>query len=419
MGPSVRRSFFALVWLVFASVFGAGVKSDASGSIEATLPQSATVGSVAPAQDAVARLHALFDREWERSMREQPTWASSLGDRRYNDRWPDESLDAIERRQREDVAVLEELATIDRDSLPADEQLNYDLFRLEYEEKVEGQQFHSFLIPLSERGGIQTADGLHEILRFETAKDFEDWIARLHRIGPYVDQTLALMERGLAEAWVPPRITMEGVTEQIAAQVVDSPEKSPFYDPFEIFPADFPEQEQERLRAAGIAAISEIVIPAYRRLQTFYTERYLPGIRETVGAWDLPGGSAFYSHQAWASTTTRLTPEEIHEIGLGEVERIHIEMERIMAEVGFQGTFEEFLDFLRTDRRFYYEKPEDLFDGYLTICKRIDPELVKLFGRLPRAPYGVRAIPRRSPRIRPPRITTLRQRTEVARDGST
>jgi uncharacterized protein (DUF885 family) len=340
-----------------------------------------------------ASLHALFDEEWERWMKENPTWASALGDRRYNDRWPDVSLEAIERHHQEDRRALARLKGIDRALLPERERLNYDLFQRQYEESIEEHRYRTYQMPLSMREGIQTADDLRYNLRWETQKDYQDWIARLRGLGAYVDQTIVLLEQGLAEKRTQPRIIMGRVPAQIAAQVVEDPEKSPFYLPFQTFPKDIPEERQEALRAEAKRAIAEVVVPAYRRLQTFFNERYLPGTRDSIGAWDLPDGDAYYAFRARAQTTTRLTPEEIHQIGLNEVARIRGEMDKVIKKVEFKGSFEEFLKFLRSDPRFYYKDPQDLLEGYRAICKRIDPELVRLFGRLPRAPYGVIPIP--------------------------
>jgi uncharacterized protein (DUF885 family) len=342
---------------------------------------------------AVAELHRLFAEEWERGLRENPTFASSLGDRRWNDRWVDLSLAAIAASYEEDRRALERLRSIDRASLPPSEQLNYDLFARRYERVIEGQRFRTFLMPVSQRGGVQTADELHEDLRFAVTRDWEDWIARLRALPVHVEQTTALMRQGMAEGRVPARVLMERVPEQIAAQVVESPEASPFYDPFEEFPEAIPEAERARLRAAARAAIAEAVVPAYRRFQAFFDGEYLPAGRASIAARDLPDGEAFYAYRVRSFTTTDLTPQQVHDIGLAEVARIRGEMEKVIAQVGFAGGFAEFLHFLRTDPRFYFSDPQELLAEYRSTTKRIDPELVKLFGRLPRSPYGVRPIP--------------------------
>jgi uncharacterized protein (DUF885 family) len=208
-----------------------------------------------------------------------------------------------------------------------------------------------------------------------------------------VDQNIALMRTGIEEGRVPPRVVMERIPQQIAAQLVDQPERSPFFRPFTRYPDGVPETARERLTAAVRTAIADTVIPAYRRLAAFFNDEYLPATRTTVGAWDLPDGRDFYAHRARFFTTTDLTPEEIHEIGVSEVARIRAEMDAIIEQVGFRGSFNDFLEYLRTDPKFYYETGEELLRSYEAIAKRIDPLMVEVFGKLPRMPYGIRPIP--------------------------
>jgi uncharacterized protein (DUF885 family) len=354
-----------------------------------------------PSQDAPAagrdsaarRLHELFEREWEYSLRENPLRASSLGDRRYNDRWPDVSLEAIERRHRHRQQVLRELEAIPFDALSEADRLNYTLFRKEYELEVEEHPFRWYLLPLNQRGGIQTANEIADQIRFTTVKDFEDWIARLRSFPAYVDQTIALLREGLRAGLVHPRVILERIPEQIAVHIVDRPEDSLFFVPFRAFPESLAPPERDRLVAAAKAAIRDSVVPAYRRFQQFFLQEYLPAGPERVGIWQFPRGKEMYAFFARRYTTTQLTPEQIHEIGLREVRRLRAEMEQVIARTGFTGSFEDFLTFLRTDPRFYYRTPEELLVAYRALAKQIDPTLVKLFRRLPRIPYGVEPIP--------------------------
>ena len=357
--------------------------------LRAQEPAPAASASPTPSE----RLYALFEREWERTMRENPEWASQLGDRRWNDRWQDLSPEAIQASHAADRRALEALLAIERESLPPAARIDHHLFRQELERSIEGFGFRQFEIPLNQRGGVQTLDEIQEELRFTEVSDYEDWVGRLRRVGALVDQTIALMEAGMESGRVPPRVIMERIPAQIAKQVVDEPEASPFWKAFAEMPEGLPAAERERLRREGRAAIAEVVLPAYRRFQRFFVDRYLPATRDTVGAWDLPDGEALYRFATRSFTTTDLTPEAIHEIGVAEVARIRSEMEAIIAEVGFEGSFAEFLEHLRTDPSFYYEDPEELLAAYRATAKRIDPELVKLFGRLPRMPYGVKPIP--------------------------
>ncbi len=341
---------------------------------------------------AAESLHEFFERAWQADLADNPLRASSLGDRRFNDLWPDLSAEAIAASHASDRRFLDELKGFDRAALTAAEQLNYDLFDQTYTRRVENFRFRGFLTPLNQRGGIQTADQLAERLRFASARDYEDWLARLRGFGVYMDQTIDLMRQGIAEGRVHPRVIMERLPAQIAKQLVAAAD-SPFMQPFADVPDDLPVDVARRLELAALEAVEDTVLPAYRRLATFFAEEYLPACRETVGAWDLPDGEAFYAQRVRDFTTTDLTPDEVHDIGLAEVARIRAEMLKVIDQVGFEGDFAQFLEFLRTDPRFYYDNPDDLLQDYLATSKRIDPELVKLFRRLPRMPYGVRPIP--------------------------
>ncbi len=342
---------------------------------------------------AVEELHALFESEWQRGLRENPVYASYFGEREYNDQLADRSIEAIRASHEADKAALERLQAIDRDALPPEEQLNYDLFRVELEDDIEGFKYKGWLMPLNQRGGIQTFDETQDRIRMATEKDYRDWVARLEAFGKYTDQTIALMQKGIEDGMVMPKVVMERIPDQIARHVVDDPKDSPFHGPFEERPEAIDESAWSEIREQGLAAVENVVVPAYDRFQTFFNETYLPACRESVGAWDLPDGKAYYEYLARSYTTTQMTPEEIHEIGRQEVERIRKEMDAVIEEVGFEGTFNEFLEHLRTDPKFYYEDPDELLEAYKAISKDLDPHLVKLFGRLPRVPYGVKPIP--------------------------
>jgi uncharacterized protein (DUF885 family) len=335
----------------------------------------------------------LLDREWEYTLREAPTFASHLGDKRYNDRWPDMSLAAIARRHQHQRNVLAELNKIDPKYLLPAERLNYQLFRRETAEGIDLHQFRWYLVPLDQRGGIQTENELADALPFTTVKDYEDWIGRLRTLPKLIEQTTDLMRGGIQEGIVQPKVVMRRVPDQIRKQIVDDPAGSLYFKPLKTFPAGIAYAEQERLKQAAAGAISEHVVPAYRAFLQFFEGEYLPACFAEVGAWQLPQGDEFYAARARHFTTTSLSPEEIHAIGQREVARIRQEMEAIVKQVGFEGSFQQFLQHLRTDRQFYYDSPEELLNGYLALCKRVDPQLTKLFRNLPRIPYGIEPIP--------------------------
>jgi uncharacterized protein (DUF885 family) len=339
-------------------------------------------------------LHQFFDDEWERYLRESPLDASALGDTRYNDRWPDLTLEGIAKRHDEDVAAQKRLAQIDRERLSTADQLSYDLFKRDLDERIEGYRFHAFLMPLDQQGGIQSAaDTLQRSVRMTRAKDYEDYIARLEAFGRYADQVVGLLKQGVKEERVQPRILMERIPRQIEQQIVEKPEDSSFFAPFRQLPADLPEDTRNWLKERASMAIRAVVVPAYRRLLKYFNDDYLPACRGSIAASKLPDGKELYAFLVRSHTTTKLTPEQIHEIGLKEVARIRGEMDVVIKQAGFKGSFAEFVHFLRTDPQFYYKTPEELFNAYAALSKRIDPGLVALFGKLPRLPYGVKAIP--------------------------
>jgi uncharacterized protein (DUF885 family)/prolyl oligopeptidase PreP (S9A serine peptidase family) len=359
------------------------------------------------------RLNAFFDAEWEWLLKEAPTFASFLGDDRYNDRWPDISLDAIERRHRHQQEVLATLDGFDREQLGAAGLLNWTLYRRQIERELEEFPHRMFLVPLTQREGIQDESSVADSLDFQRAKDYEDWLARLESFPRYMEQTIALMRQGLQERRVQPRVTMQRVPAQIRKQIVDDPAKSLYFKPFTRFADGITAQDRERLVTAARTAIKDRIVPAYERFLAFFEKEYLPGCFEGVGAWQLPEGQAYYALRARHFTTTALTPDEIHDIGLAEVKRIRGEMETVMKSTGFEGELSAFFEFLRTDKQFYFENPDDLFREYLAVCKRIDPELTKLFRTLPRTPYGVEAIP-----IHMAPDTTTAYYRQPAADGS-
>jgi uncharacterized protein (DUF885 family) len=337
-------------------------------------------------------LHALFDAEWEYTMRENPTYASVLGDKRYNDRWEDASLANVEKQHQHTLDVQKKLAAIDRGKLSKTDQINYDMFKRDNDNALDDYQFKTYLLPLNQRDGIQTLDGFTHNLTFNTTKDFQDWVARLNAFPTLMDQTIALMREGIVQKVMHPKVIMQRVPAQIDKQLV-APEESGYYKPFKEMPNSVPAADQQRLQAAAKEAVANKVIPAYKKLKEFFVNEYLPASYDQVGAWQRPNGDKAYAFYVREYTTTDLTPDQIHEIGLKEVARIKAEMEQIKEKAGFKGTMPEFFNFLRTDPQFFYKTPEELLTSYRARAKRIDPMLVKLFKTLPRLPYGVEPIP--------------------------
>jgi uncharacterized protein (DUF885 family) len=339
-------------------------------------------------------LRALFDEDWEWRKREYPELATQLGDHRWDDRLTDHSFEAIERRKAHERGMLERVRRIDRGGLAGEDRLSCDLFLRAKELLVEGLRWPQELIPVTQMAGIHLAlPRLSTIMPFRNARDCESYVARLRAFPRAVEQTLALMRRGMEAKWVPPAVPLRGLPAQIRSQLADDPTRSVLFAPFRRLSAGIPAAERDRLAAAGAAAIGEFVAPALRALAEFVERDYLPACRESIAASALPDGEAYYAHAVRRETTTRLTPAEVHAIGLSEVARIRGEMQAVIQQVGFGGSFAEFVAFLRSDPRFYFTRSEDLITAYRDVAKRADAELPALFAVLPRQPYGVREIP--------------------------
>lgn len=343
--------------------------------------------------DMPADFRMLLDEHWEWTLSNDPILASSIGDRRFNKQWQDRSVSAYERRDAARREFLRRVYAIERSALSDADQLNYELLRKQLQDAVDLHRFGGYLMPFSHQGGIQNLENTTNRLRLVTAQDLEDWIARMAGIDVLVDQHIELANTGRKAGLVAPRVLMERITPQLALQIVESPAESPFYRLFATLPDTISTEDQARLRAAAIETIEKTVLPAYRKLARYFERDYLPNARASIGLSVLPGGAAWYELLARSYTTTRMTPDDIHRVGLDEVKRIRGEMQSIIEELEFDGTFHDFLTFLRTDPQFYFDDPDALYQAYLATSKRIDPELVKLFGTLPRMPYGVRPIP--------------------------
>ena len=352
-----------------------------------------TTDSASIATNAATRLHQIFDEEWQRTLKENPTQSSRLGDRRYNKLWPDISLTAVRTSQTKTRQVLTAVKALDRSAFSADDELNARLFEYQYEADISEQRFQLHLLPINHRGGIQDEDTTVDVLQFDTLRDYEDWIARLKAFPEYTARTMALMRQGIHEKMLHPKIVMQRVPAQIRKQLVDQPQERSYYRPFRTFTVDLTDAEKNRLKKDAAAAIESCILPSYRTFLELVEKEYLPACFDEVGCWQRPDGQTMYAELARRFTTTNLTPQEIHDIGLAEVKRIRSEMEAIQNEVRFQGSFQEFLIHLRTDKQFYFETPEELLQAYRECCDRINPNLPKLFLKLPKSVYDIRPIP--------------------------
>jgi uncharacterized protein (DUF885 family) len=356
--------------------------------------------------EALRKFRAYLDEDWKRWMTEYPEMATEVGFAGQNRRWSDDSAEGIEQRRKHLHESLATLKKISRDALPAEEKLNYDLYRELLETAEEGLQYGddplpfrnvvpgNNWMPLNQMGGIQQGSAaiLANMPR-RTIADYEDILARLEALPKSVEQQIALLQDGLTRGYTPPKLMLRDVPKQIADLIPADPPSSPLLEPFTEFPVGFPEAERTRLTERAKNIYANTVAPAFQKLHDYVTSTYIPACRENIAATALPSGATAYAFHVRWQTTTNLTPQQIHEIGLAEVKRIRAEMDKVIASAGFKGSFHGFTEFLRTDARFYYEKPDELVNGYRIIAKKIDPELAHSFGKLPRLTYGVCQIP--------------------------
>ncbi len=347
---------------------------------------------------AHGKLQALFAEEWAARLARNPFLAGYEGDHRFDDRLPDPSPEALARALRADrkwLARLDELVKRDGRVLDRDDRLNADLFRFMLESRIRDAGFRPWRIPFVSDSGFETEPVFAiEAMPFEDEADYRRYLRRLKRLPRYLEAHVANMRRGIRDGFTMPRAILDKALVPFARLAAPrDPEESPFYRPFKRMPKTIPPARVRRLRMRAREVIGEQVLPAYRALHTFMREEYLPAARTTIGASDLPDGAAYYRAQIAKYTTLDLSPEEIHAIGWREVKRIRAEMSKLIVKTGFEGDFAAFLAYLRSDPRFYAKTPQELLEHAAWITKQVDGILPAFFGRLPRMPYGVRAVP--------------------------
>lgn len=347
--------------------------------------------------DVSAELAALFDEFFERGLELNPVRATAIGDYRYNDKFANSiGPEHREANRKMNEEFLARLLEIDRGKLSRQDQLSYDMFKLNREVSIEGERFPGHLQPLNQFRStpnffVQLGSG-QSLHPFKTVKHYDDWLARIDGFVIYTDQLVANMREGMQKGVVRPRILMEKVVPQLESQIVERAEDSGFYAPITNMPEDFSEADRARLTAAFTDAIENKLVPAYERMSNFIGDDYLAAARASVGHYDLPDGDAWYAYNVRRITTTDLTPDEIHRIGLDEVTRIHGEMRGVMEEVGFEGDLQDFFEFMNTDDQFYFDEPEELIQGYRDMSDRITELSKSLFDVAPKTGFEVRRI---------------------------
>lgn len=333
------------------------------------------------------RLGDLVERSWQQDMDDVPEAATFYGWPGRHTRWMDRTPEAIEARHRRLAQRRDELHTIDPASLHGDDVVTYDLFEWDVNDRIEATAFRDELQPLNQLEGPQQDPSMViAAMPAATAADHEAIVERLGGVAAMVDQSIELMRSGISAGIVPPAICLRDVPEQVDNQLVADPLDSPLLAPLR----DINDESLQR-RAAEVYRTQ--IAPAYERLRDFLRDTYLPAGRDTVSCTALPGGDERYAFAVRHYTTTELSPEEVHRIGTDEVARIASDMRKVIAEVGFDGGIKEFAEFLASDDRFFFQSGAELVDAYRAIAARIEPQLPKLFGRLPTLPYAIEPVP--------------------------
>ena len=338
-----------------------------------------------------------LDSDWEQTLINNPLFATYTGDKRFNDKINPNTIDQFNKVRSQDLESLKKLRAINEEKLDEDNKLNYKLKKFDLESDLNLSQFPIYYLRLNQRGGIQSFYETGNRLVYESKKDYEDWLNRLSQFSENIYTFIEINKEGLEKGYTQPKLVTRGVISQIDAIINSDIELNPYLKVFlEANEEYFSKDEKEELINDAKQLIQKEINPAYESLNNFLKNQYLINSRESIGIKDIPDGKKYYEQLAKHYTTTDLTPEEIHDIGLKEIQRIRAEMEEIIDLVNWDGDFDSFLNYLRTSPRFYYDNPDDLFDAYLIMSKTIDPLLPKLFNVFPRAPYGVIPIPAES-----------------------
>ena len=337
-----------------------------------------------------------LDENWQDSMEKSPLFASLLGDKRYDDKVSSNSIEDFFSEKEYESYVLEVLSQIDPNNLSEEDQLNYRLLKSDYEISLEGREYPGYYMRLNQRGGVQDYYLYGNRLNFTDLQSYKNWFERVKGYTQNVRNSLEINKEGLELGYTQPKLVTRGVSAQIGAMLERDLEDHPYFKIFKNVGDVASPEDALALQNEVKEYIQNVLNPIYQELYDFLINEYLPESTDTIGISDVPNGKEWYEYLARYHTTTNLTPDEIHEIGLREVAKIRAEMEGIIEQVGWEGDFNSFLQYLRTDPRFYYETGEELLQAYRAMSKEIDAYMPTLFNKLPRAPYGVIPIPMES-----------------------
>lgn len=352
--------------------------------------ESQEIGVSSPSQ----QLTTLLDEVWEDGLHEFPQMATTSGDHRFNDKLASISLADAKRRIEKTKIFHQRLEAIPTDGLSSNEQIERDLLLRQLAESITEYEFKEHLMPISGRTGFHIYfPELADDVPLKTVKDYENYLARLLAFGDYTDGHIEIMREGIRQGVTQPAVILEGINDVVGPHIVKDPTQSLLYKPMNKVPASFSGAERDRLDDEMTKAIEEVVVPAFDRFLKFLNDEYVPNCRASIGALALPEGRDYYRYRVRKYTTLDLTPEQVHQKGLEEVERIRGEMMDIIKEVEFEGDFAAFVGYLREEPKFYAKTKEELLSEASRILKKVDGEMPRLFGLLPRLPYGLKEIP--------------------------
>jgi len=378
--------------LVLALALTLSLAGCASGPALSDTPQAAV-----NQQAKATRLNALYDQYWEEVLKLNPVQATFQGDNRYNDQLPDFGSAAF-RQQQHDFTTrwLKTMQDIGPDGLQGQDLLSYQIFVRDAKNSLESEQFPDWMMPVNQMGSlpsfaVQLGSG-NGAQPFKTVKDHDNWLARGNKLPQLFDTSIANMREGMQAGVVQPRALMVKVIPQLDALIKEKPEDTLFWGPVKSMPADFSAADRQRLTAAYTDMIGTRLMPAYRKLRAFINDEYLPATRASVGVDKLPNGEAWYAFNVRMRTTTDMTPAQIHELGLSEVARIHGEIRKVMAEVKFEGSLQDFFKFMQNDPRFTFDSEEALLAHYRALEAKVNKRVPELFSLTPKAPFEIRAV---------------------------
>ncbi|CAN7627622.1 DUF885 domain-containing protein [Pseudoduganella sp. LjRoot289] len=339
-----------------------------------------------------AALNSLIKEQWDYTMRISPEWASLLGDKRYNDKWSDFSQAGIDADAKATVEFLKRFEAIDTSGFPLQEKLNQELMVRQLRENVEGARFKDWEMPLAQNSGIHIdAPQIVSALPFETVKDYEDYIQRLRTLPKLFDETRAQMEKGVQDGLMPPQFLIPKIVKQCEGVAAMKAAASPFAEPLKKFPKDFSAADKARLSKEVLAAVQNDVAPAYKKLAVFVQTQYQPHGRKDVGMWSLPDGAARYTHKAKSSTTTDMTPEQIHQLGLSEVSRIEAQMLGVAQKLGYKD-LKTFNKALAAKPALHPKSRQHIVDLYQQYTDQMYKQLPQQFGILPKGKVEIRKV---------------------------